>query len=97
MTYDEAYNLAQAVLENAIRDAEGRIEGNQTHAVAWLASKDAQIWLDLLGLEQSAVLMAIDWPSMALKALQGSPTASEARTITTTLDHFASLSERITV
>ena len=56
--------LAAAVITQSLALAE---EGNR-YEIAWLASKSAEKWLDLLGIPQSSMLARTEWMTWARTA-----------------------------
>lgn len=101
MTSDEASRLSTAVLECALKDAEGRQEGDRLWAIAWLSSRQASVFFDILGWEQSRILSAPMprfegcWMQWADEVLQEAPqTSREAAlmdVIRTSRDYIQSL------
>lgn len=61
--------LAAGVLDSAIRDARGDRQTDRPHAVAWLASRRAERWLDILDIPQSSLLTHLPWRTWAQEVL----------------------------
>lgn len=71
MTPSEAERLSMGLFECALRDASGREAGDRAEALAWLASRQAAPYYDLLGIEQSGFLMRCGWLNWASDLLNG--------------------------
>lgn len=96
MTTEESHKLATGVIECAVRDAQGRVAGDRVAAIAWLASRQASIWFDALGLSQAAFLEKLEWTDMAVRAmLSSSLTCSqdEFDTIMASVEYFESITK----
>lgn len=53
--------LAAATVLCALKDAKGRRGGDRVEAIAWLASKKATLYLDLVEIQQSSLLTKCGW------------------------------------
>lgn len=80
LEHDKACDLAHAVLLCAVRDARGRRFGSPSGSTAWLASRQASVWYDILDINQAAFLEAIGWADLARRALQDADLAGPERT-----------------
>lgn len=61
--------VCTAVIECALKDAEGRAGANRAEAIAWLASKDAALFLDPINIPQSSMLMRTGWREWAWQVI----------------------------
>jgi hypothetical protein len=69
-------DLAAYVIQQAVKDMHG--DGQppaQDHvsATAFLASKDAALWLDVIGIDQADMLIALKWEGYAQALLDAHP------------------------
>lgn len=87
MTPDEARLLAAATLRLAVVD----MRRGDPHALAWLASTRAQLWLDILDISQSRLLTAVDWISHAHRAHQNGLPPAISSCILDTSDYLSRL------
>lgn len=70
LTQADSRHLAAAVLQRAVQDARGVECSAPAEALAWLSSKHATIWMDLLDIPQSDFLLRAGWVELAEQALQ---------------------------
>ncbi len=93
---DSARRLCAAVVQCALRDAEGRKDIDRVEAIAWLASKDCTLYLDLLEMPQSTLLTRSGWMDWAAEVLLDSTTPMYTEhfgVISHTLDYLQDLQE----
>jgi len=70
---EAARRLAAAAIMCAVKDARGRKGGDRVEAIAWLASKDATRYLDVLDMPQSTLLSRCGWMEWAYETIMNPP------------------------
>lgn len=93
---EAARRLAAAAIICAIKDAKGRNGGDRVEAIAWLASKDATKYLDVLDMPQSSLLTRcgwMDWAEEVMPVLEGLPFIANEDVINTICRTFTYLLE----
>lgn len=79
--------LCAAVVQKAVQDAQRGDSG----AVAWLASHQAEEWLDTLDISQSGLLLHSGWLDWAAVALEGPLSPRQRKVIQHTLTYLEDL------
>jgi len=90
-----ARRLAAAVILCALKDAKGRKGGDRVEAIAWLASKKAAVYLDLVDIPQSTLLNRYGWKEWAIEEIYDDShwpmTLDQALVISHTLEYLEDL------
>ena len=79
--------LASAMITQAIKDMDkrmartdrpNRVREQHITATLWLASAEATVWFDAVGIDQAAALERLDWATRAQNMLDNPPLLLEA-------------------
>lgn len=79
--------LCAAVVHRAVEDA----RNGSVEAICWLASRQAEQWLDLLDMSQSKLLLRSGWIDWAAVALDAKLSVDQRDLLETTLDYLKDL------
>lgn len=79
--------LCAAVVHRAFEDA----KRGDVQAIVWLASTQAEQWLDILDMSQSSLLLKSGWIDWAEVALEERLTRNQRAVLLTTLEYLQDL------